>query len=290
MEVPVKKERQFARLAWAGIFVLALALGAPADKKKDVRTDAIKIKPDLRIAKIRAERVGFTAAGAHQVEVKVTVVNSAPGAVCAGASQVRMEKHSPGGAYSYLGQQGAARLCADPSMAKMASSTLTFPDTVPAGQQRQWRATADSSGVVDEASESNNQAESEIYVAKTYCPGVDLMVTRAEIVRGSSGVFIRVYGRNRCIGTCTGDVQAVFEVVSPDVGDSGVCQTVGNASVGLLEYESGMVGVYGSSEHAVTYRVGIEFVRAGCIDVNPANNYCEVTLGPREDRKTFNCH
>jgi hypothetical protein len=290
MEVPVKKEKKFARLAWAGIFVLALALCAPADQKKVVKTDAIKIKPDLRIAKIQAERVGFTAAGAHQVQVKVTVVNSAPAAVCAGPFQVRTEMRSPGGLYTYLGRQGADRLCANPSLARMASATLIFSDTVPAGQQRQWRASADSTGVVDEASEVNNQAESEVYVAKTYCPGVDLVVTKADIVRSSSGVFIRVYGRNRCIGTCAGNVQAVFEVASPDVGESGVCQRVGNASVGLLEYESGLIGVYGSSEHAVTYRLGIEFERGACTDVNPANNYCEVTLGPAEDRKTVNCH
>jgi hypothetical protein len=290
MEVPVKKEKKFARLAWMGIFVLALVLCAPADQKKVVKTDVIKIKPDLRVAKIQAERVGFTAAGAHQVQVKVTIVNSAPAAVCAGASQVRMEKRSPGGLYGYLGQQGAERLCANPSRAKLATATLIFTDTIPAGQRRQWRATADSSGLVDEASEVNNQAESEVYVAKTFCAGVDLVVTKADIVRGTSGVFIRVYGRNRCIGTCEGNVQAVFEVASPDVGESGVCQRVGNASEGLREYESGLIGVYSSRDHAVTYRVGLEFEDDGCPDINPANNYCEVTLRPDEDRKTVNCH
>jgi hypothetical protein len=289
-EVPMQKEKMIKSLAWAGIFVLALSFCVQADQKKDIRTDAIKVKPDLRIVGIKVERVGFTAAGAHQVKVKVTVINSAPAAVCAGPFQVKLEKRTPGGFTIYLSQQRVARLCVNPSLAKQATATLEFFDTIPVGQQRQWRATADSSGLVSEASENNNQGDSEIYVAKTFCAGVDLVVTKAEIVRGPHGVFIKVYGRNRCIGTCAVDVEAVFDVAVPASAAGAVTQRVGTASVGLLEYESGMIGVYSSSDQAVTYRVGIDFDGAGCTDTNPANNYCQVTLRPGEDRKTVNCH
>jgi hypothetical protein len=289
VEVKMSEEKKSAWAAWGIALIFLLALGAAADQKKKSEGVAIKIKPDLRVVRIEAERTGFSADGAHRVQVRATVANSAAGPVCAGPSAVRVEKRSPRGAYSYLGQQDAPRLCADPSRARMATATLSFEDTVPAGQQRIWRATADVSGLVSEAREDNNQAESETYVAKSFCPGVDLVATQVEIVRGTHGVFAKVYGRNRCIGSCAGAVQAVFGVVAPDVGWTSVCTRVGSTVEALQEYESGMIGVYGSSDRSVTYRIGIEFEGGACADANPANNFCEVILLPGEERKTVTC-
>jgi hypothetical protein len=284
----VKKKRWLI----AGLsFVFAFSSWAFADQKKSSGT-AIKIKPDLRILSVKAERSGFTAAGAHRLQVKATVVNSAAGAVCANSFQVRLEKKSPGGAYSRLGQQGVARLCVNPASARMASVTLTFEDTVPAGQQRVWRATADSSSVVDEAREDNNQAESETYVAKTYCPGVDLVLTKVEIFRASGGnVFVRCYGKNRCIGSCVSNVEFTIDVVDPAGAGLGVVQPVGVGIEPLQEFATGAaVGVYSSSERTVTYSIRIDPETRSCTDANPANNSCTVTLRADESRKTVNCH
>jgi hypothetical protein len=291
MEVFMKRGKMNRWLIAGLSFIFAFSICTFADQKKGIGT-AIKIKPDLRVLSVKAERIGFTASGAHRLQVKATVVNSAAGAVCASSFQVRLEKKSPGGAYSNLGQQAVARLCVNPASARMASVTLTFEDTVPAGQQRVWRATADSSNVVDEAREDNNQAESETYVAKTFCPGVDLVLTKVEIFRASGGnVFVRCYGKNRCIGSCTSNVEFTIDVVDPAGAGLGVVQPVGTGIEPLQEFATGAaVGVYSSTERTVTYSIRIDPENRSCTDANPANNSCTVTLRSDENRKTVNCH
>ena len=272
-------------------FVFAFSFSMFADQKKDSGT-TIKIKPDLRVLSVKPERIGFTADGTHRLQVKVTVVNSAAGAACANSFQVRLEKSSPGGAFSNLGQQSVAKLCANPASVRLASVTLTFEDTVPTGQQRIWRATADSSDAVDEAREGNNQAVSETYVAKTFCPGVDLVLTKVEIFRASGGnVFVRCYGKNRCIGSCASNVEFTIDVVDPPDAGLGVVQPVGVGIESLQEFATGAaVGVYSSSVRTVTYSIRIDPESSSCTDANPANNACTVTFRADEDRKTVNCH
>lgn len=284
----MKNGRRLGRTMGAAGLALLLASGAAAEQRKDGGR-AVMIRPDLRVVRVEAERTGINSNGSHRVQVRATIINAAVGAVCAGQSLLRVEKRSPGGAYTPLGEQNAPRLCADPSRSRPATATLNFEDAVPVGQQRLWRATADATGVVTESREDNNRGESEVYVAKSLCPGVDLDVTRAEVVRGRSGVFIKVFGRNRCGGSCAGNVQAVFDVAAPPVSWLAATQRVGSSAGPLQEYESGSVGVYSSAETAVTYRVGIEFEGGTCSDATPGNNFCEVTFGPTESRRVFTC-
>ncbi len=272
------------------IFFFILFASATADQKKDSSLN-LKIKPDLRIVSVKAERTGLDADGGHRVQVKVTVINSAAARICAGPFLVRLEKRSLPADYVNHGQETVARLCADPSRAKAATVTLSFADTVPSGVRRVWRATADAAFQVSEANESNNSGESELYVAKTFCPGVDLVLTKVEIVRNSSGnVFMRAYGRNRCAGSCASAVEAVFETEAPDAAELAVSQTMGMSTIGLQEYESGMVGVYSRTDRSVNYLVRIALESASCSDINLANNFCRVTLTAAETNKTVNCH
>ena len=272
------------------LLFFTLFASAAADQKKDSSL-TLKIKPDLRIVSVKAERTGLNTDGGHRVQVKVTVINSAATRVCAGPFLVRLEKRSLPAGYLYLGQESVARLCADPSRVKMATATLSFEDTVPQGVRRVWRATADAAAQVSEANESNNSGESEIYVAKTYCPGVDLVLTKVEIVRNPSGnVFMRAYGRNRCAGSCSSAVKAVFETVAPDDDELGVSQTMGMSTIGLQEYESGMIGVYSRSDRSVNYLVRIALESNSCSDINLENNYSRITFTAGETNKTVNCH
>ncbi|MFH2107182.1 MAG: hypothetical protein ABII93_00790 [Chrysiogenia bacterium] len=278
---------------WSIVSILlffTLFASAAADQKKDSSLN-LKIKPDLRIVSVKAERTGLDADGGHRVQVKVTVINSAATRICAGPFLVRLEKRSLPADYINHGQESVARLCADPSRAKAATVTLSFADTVPSGVRRVWRATSDATAQVSEANESNNSGESEIYVAKTYCPGVDLVLTKVEIVRNASGnVFMRAYGRNRCAGSCASAVEAVFETEAPDEAELSVSQTMGLSTIGLQEYESGMVGVYSRPDRSVNYLVRIALESASCSDINPTNNYSRITFTAGETNKTVNCH
>ncbi len=270
--------------------VLVSGFWSFADQKKDLNSAAIQVKPDLRIAGIQAERIGVDPDGTHRLRVRVVVQNSAAGPACASSFQVSLEKRAPGGAYGPLGQQLVARLCADPAQRRAASLTLAFDDSVPTGQQRAWRATVDSSGAVAESREENNQAESETYVAKSFCPGVDLAITRLEFTREGDGeVFVRCFGRNRCLGSCATTVAFSIEVVDPAGSGPGIVQPVGVRIGPLQEFETMGVGIYSRSDRAVTYRVRIDPAGASCADVYDANNACSATLRPEENRKTVTC-
>ena len=273
------------------LFTVSISLQASADQKND-SNQALAVKPDLRIQSIQVERIGFAAAGAHQVRVTVRVVNMATAAVCAGPFKVRLEKRDlPAAAYVFLQESGVERLCADPSLARAAMETRSFEDSVPAGTQRVWRASADPARMVDEAREDNNSAESETYVAKTFCSGVDLVLSSVEIVRGTNGnVFMKAEGRNRCTGSCNSQVKFTFDVTDPATGGLGVVQSLAVNINGLQEFATGMVGVYSRSDRSVTYRVRIDPEGGSCADTNPGNNECLVTFTAAETRKTQHCH
>ena len=275
------------------IFFFATAFSLAAIDQKKTTAMRLKVKPDLRIAGIQVERVGFNADGAHRVRIRVTVVNSAAAAVCAGPFMVvatKNDQHSEW--YVFINRQSVARLCADPSRARMATATLDFEDTVPPDEQRRYQAKVDDLGQVDEAREDNNTRLSDIYVAKSYCSGVDLALTSVEIVRGTGGnVYIRAHGLNRCTGECAASVKFSIEVAEPTTDELGVEQAVAVNIAGLQEYEtSGMLGVYSRSDRNVTYRVRIDTGSPACADANPGNNECLVAFGAAETRKTQNCH
>lgn len=282
-------------IGWKGgllLFLAAFIALQAAAEQKNANNQTLAVKPDLRIQSIQVERSGFAAAGAHQVRVTIRVVNIATAAVCAGPFKVRLEKRDlPSAAYVFLQESGVERLCADPSRARTAMETRTFEDSVPAGTQRIWRATADPANVVAEAREDNNSAESETYVAKTFCSGVDLSLTSVEIVRGTNGnVFMKAEGMNRCTGSCNSQVKFTFDVADPATGGLGVVQGVAVNINSLQEFATGMVGVYSRSDRSVTYRVRIDPEGGSCTDTNPGNNECLVTFTAAEMRKTQRCH
>jgi len=281
-----------AWLRWFGISVFALAVSLAATEQKAVTGERLLVRPDLKIASVQAERVGFTVAGEHRVRVRVTVVNSAFAAVCAGPFTVRLESRAlPGGVYAYYGQESVARLCADPTRAKSAISSLDFEETIPSGGQRSWRATVDPENLVPEAAENNNSAESAIYVAKTFCPGVDLVLRSVEIKREADGqVYIRGQGLNRCIGSCSSNVKFTFAVADPDLPEETITQPLTVAIGSLSEFACMYVGVYSRSDRSVTYRVRIDPESGACVDANPANNECLVTFAAGETGKTQGCH
>ncbi len=289
--------KRAGKIKWltAGIaLILAIPSWVFADQNKG--SGAVKlVKPELWIMKFKAERTGYTATGDHRVQIRVTVVNSAPGSVCANPFQVGLEKRSPGdasdslgrGIYSSLGSQAVPRLCANAASAKLAAITLTFEDVVPADQLRTWRATADSSGVVDEGQEDNNQTLSDPYFAEAPCLGVDYVLTRIEIMRDRRGVWFKAFGKNRCIGNCPAAAwaQACCELVDPEVVDPGVC----GALLGEGSRGAAWTGVPSRADCDLTYRVTIEFAGGACADINPANNTYNVILRAGEENKTVHC-
>lgn len=276
---------------WFAVLISTVSLTAATDQKT-IDSGSSAIKADLRVLGVQAERIGFTADGAHRVRVRVAVVNSALGAVCAGPFMVSLEKRTPpASGFVLLEQKSVARLCTDPAAARMATAALDFEDTVRTGEQREYRATADSTRLVVEANEGNNTALSEIYVAKSFCTGVDLAMTSVEVVRGTDGdVFIRAYGRNRCIGSCSGGVKFTFAVAVPATDWLPAVQSIGVPIAALQEFATAGVGVYSRSDRTVTYRVRIDPESAACVDSNPGNNECLVTFAASETRKTQNCH
>lgn len=279
-----------ARLAWLGLAALVFFLALEAAPQKGGGT-SVALKPDLRVIGVQAERVGFAADGTHQLRIRVTVVNSAGGTVCAGPFTVMVAKNDLRSEwFTFLGRRDAARLCTDPSRARAATAVLDFTDTVPVGEQRRYMATADEGNRVDEAKEDNNIGRSEAYVAKSFCPGVDLAMTAVDLVRGSDGgVFIYAHGRNRCSGSCAGGVRFTFSVAAPGTDWLPAVQPIAVPVVGLQEFATGGVGVYSRADRSVTYRVRIDPDSGACADTDPGNNECLVTLAAAEARKTHTC-
>lgn len=279
------------QLIWLGIASLVFSMTMTAYTQIG-GGGAVAIKPDLRVISVQAERIGFEPDGTHRLRVRATVLISAVGAVCAGPFTVLVTKNDTHSEwFTFLGRRDVARLCADPARATAATASVEFEDTVPVGQQRRYMAQVDEGNRVDEAKEDNNILHSETYVAKSFCAGVDLAMTSVEVFRGSGGgVFIRARGRNRCIGSCQSNVKFTFSVVEPATDYGNVSQTVGVGIVALAEFENAPVGFYGRTDRSVTYLVRIDPESGACVDNNPGNNECRLTLAAAETRKTQNCH
>jgi hypothetical protein len=277
-------------LVWLGVLTLAFSAIVTADTQKSGAV-SVAIKPDLRVVGVQAERSGFSADGGHILRVRVTVVNSAVGAVCAGPFTVMVSKNDLRSEwFTFIGRGDVARLCADPARAAAATSTLEFADTVPVGEQRRYMAQVDEGNRVDEAREDNNIGRSETYVAKSFCAGVDLLLTSVEAFRdGSDVVYFRARGMNRCSGSCAANVKFTFAVVDPATGYGDTSQTVAVGITGLAEFENPPVGIYGRTDRSVTYRVRIDPEGGACPDGNPGNNECLLMLAAAEARKTQTC-
>lgn len=286
----MKRKGNFIGWIWIASLIFSVSLAAATEQTK-ITAESIKGKPDLKILGVVAERTGLAPSGTHQVRVRVTVLNSALGSVCAGPFAVKLEKRArPAGEYALLGQKSVTRLCTDPASARAATTTLDFTDTVPVGEQRQWRAWADSGHQVDEANEGNNLGESAIYVAKSFCPGVDLALSKVEIKRESDGeVFIRAWGRNRCIGSCVSQVKFTFEATEPANDELPTVQPIAVAINSLSDFATNWVGIWAPAGDDVTYRVRIDPESDACMDGNPGNNECLATLTAEEDSEIKVC-
>jgi hypothetical protein len=280
-----------AILVWLGVLPLVLAAILPAAAQKS-GSGSVAIKPDLRVVSVQVERSGFSADGSHLLRVRITVVNSAVGAACAGPFTVMASKNDLRSEwYTFLGRGDVARLCADPARAAAATATLEFADTVPVGEQRRYMAQVDEGNRVDEAKEDNNIGRSATYVAKSFCSGVDLLLTSVEAFRaGRDVVYFRARGLNRCSGSCSANVKFTFAVVEPATGYGDTSQTVAIGITGLAEFENPPVGIYGRTDRSVTYRVRIDPEGGACSDGTPGNNECLLTLAASEASKTQSCH
>jgi len=258
-------------------------------KKQDVT--AVKMKPDLVVHSIKAERVRFLPSGENLVRVTVMVRNASKFKTCDGPFKVKVERRDviPGRKtlFTRLGEAGITKICADPTSMKLQVETRTFEDTVPVGKTYLYKATVDSMNQVDEADEGNNTMFSEEYRWVAECDGVDIVVERVVAVRTERmGICIFAYARNRCGGTCPGDMNWVIDETG--AGGTGISRHAGTVmpfqEYSIPEY-SALCPAYREGE-TNTYVVTLE---VPCTDSNPSNNSCTISLGPTQTRNEVTC-
>jgi len=247
---------------------------------------AIKMKPDLVVHSLKAERMRFLPSGENLVRVTVAVRNAAKYKTCDGPLKVKVERREviPGRKtpFSRLGEAGIVELCADPTSVKLQVETRTFEDTVPIEKIYLYRAIVDSMNQVDEANEGNNTMLAEEYEWVAECTGVDIVVERVVAVRTERmGICIFAWARNRCGGSCPGPMDWVIDETR--AGGSGVSRNAGTV-MPFQEYSipesSAICPAYREGE-TNTYVVSLE---PPCADSNPSNNSLTISLGPTQTR------
>jgi len=270
-------------IAMAAAVLATVATAAPT-KPTPV---GLKVKPDLVIVKVKAERTGLTADGAHQVRISATASCSSPTAtpVGCGPFKISFESRNPRSvAWTLLGEAGVASLGSGGASRTVPTATRFVDDTVPVGQTRSYRVTADSMKQVEESNESNN-SETTSYRAEG-CGPADLELTKVWMQRVTAGahagtVAIRVYVKNRCTTACVADVQYSVDSSETVPGAAIIRETIATRVDG--ETEIGPLGSLlapGNPGTYQSYTVRIAARGGSCPDTDTANNVCRVTICP----------
>lgn len=271
-------------------FLAAAAIAAAvvqAQTTKPGGGGVARLKPDLSIQALRAERTGITAAGAHQVRITVQVRCTGRFAGGAGPFRIRLEKSDgAAGGLSLVGQADLPGLSTGFESAAASTATRTFDDTVAAGLTRRYLATVDSGAAVDESNEGNNQSVT-TYSADG-CPGSDLSLTRVEAIRGRGSVLFHVWVMNRCLSPCDGDIFYRVTPIAPagPGSEQGIAARIdGEATLGPM----GTMAVECRMDVDVRFEITVGIRGGACVDASTANNTCRLVLLATEDRKTVVC-
>lgn len=285
------------------LVVMVGAVGGYAQKKGTSSGDRVLVKPDLQVHGVTVEKTGETALHNHRVKITVKVRNVCRLKSCSGPFKVKIEwteAASPG--YHYLGQAGIRQLCSSPLSVRTSLAIRYFEDTVPVGNTREYKVTADYLGQVVEAREDNNEAVARYEARRTVamapggtvhmsriCPGVDLALTRVEIRRTDRGVYIKAYAKNICVGSCSGGVRFILDESEVAGEPSAVSQDVAVSISSGGEYStSGWIGVRYEDGQTCTYTARVEAL-IPCSETNTANNSCRVSIGPAETYRDQRC-
>lgn len=247
----------------------------------------MKVKPDLAIVKVKAERTGLTADGAHQARISATVSCSSQAMtpVSCGPFKIRFEYRSPkSAAWTHLGEAGVASLGSGGASRTVPTATRFFDDTVPVGQSRSYRVTVDSMNQVEESNEGNN-SETTSYRAEG-CGAADLELTKVWMQRVTAGpdagtVAVRVYVKNRCTRACVADVEYSVDASETVPGAAIIRETIASRVDGETEIGPlGSLKAPGNPGTFQSYTVRIAALGGSCPDTDTANNVCRVTICP----------
>jgi hypothetical protein len=284
------KSRTPFRLTRAGAPLLGLTLAAAAawagpPQVQRSPPELMRVQPDLAVQSFTVAKTGVRRDGTNLVRLTVKVQLSAVSAASVGPFKIKTEwrpvRAAPGrvkpsfAVYSPLRDAGVSGMSTSGRSRALTLETRTFDDAVPSGSSREYRVTIDSLDQVDEGNESNNQATTTW--EPTVCSGVDLELTRVR-VHGSVNVWVR----NRCSGTCEGEIS--YGYFPLDTGAGGITQHISSRIGG--EEEIGPVGTMVASRHM---RVWVAVDSGPCRDTNSGNNECVVELGDDETSRSFEC-
>jgi len=283
--------RGWAIILTAAVALLLAAVGnglmAQATAQKTTEAERVAVKGDLSVASLEVVRLGFGADGSHRVRLDAKIrFSSAARSASSGPFKVKAEYRDGLGVYRPLGEAGVAGMSAGGATVAPPTETRSFETAVPNGVARTFRVTVDSTGMVGETNELNNQATKSY--AATGCRGVDLVLTRVEIERSGGGAVVHVWVRNRCLDACDGTVNYTVDPHEFIPGDRGVSQAIGWHFEGETSYGPlGNMMAPGRAEGDLIYIISIDVSGAGCVDSDPANNSSRVVLPASETHKVF---
>lgn len=283
-------QRRRMAVAAAAALVICTASGSlPGQTSKRTISDAdrVAVRGDLIISSLTVDRLGLNPDGSHRVRFNVNVQF-----VCAvltassGAFKVKAEYRDGLRSFSRLGEADATGISAGGASRVRPTRTVSFETAVAAGVTRTFRATIDSTFMVTETNEYNNQS------TKTYtadgCAGVDLVLTQVEVSRTGGGAVVHVWVRNRCLEPCVGNVEYVIDPSECLPGAMGVAQVIGARFEGETRYGPlGNVVAPGREGAELIYTVSLRITGAGCPDSDASNNSGRVVLPAGETRRVF---